>query len=793
MNVTNNLKLPQYTGEDIFDLQDINKAYDSIDKAYGSLDDARKEVVNIKNEIPKTNATAEVINARGGKETLGKRLDEFGSQLDTKAEQINANLILSKKNSINNIIKKSDYSYYQAVVKNPLDITCNKAVGIYISFDNQEIKNENQLDVIDNGNKIEFQFEEDITPLPSNEKKIGKYNDGCLKNGTIWVMVNLEPNEERVITIKVSSDEHDNNFSELVTFDDTTNKKHINVKDVTLEFNKSNGYILNKITKNEYDYLTSSTTSRIAIKNNTYSDIENWGTTTNNSYECVGTGVIFRDFISSGEFVYNNNICYKQKVRVFNNGDIEIYNKVYFKNNIASGVVNGVIFKNRVTSLGGSKEGDGKSYVGSVNSDKKILILCDNLNNRPEYPDTTKYAHTRGIADNGTNIDCNIGWQNVSPNTCAIPKTSWFSAKFFISLEFDTINNELNRLGNPIFTRATKNSINELKLKLIELGKEYLLHNRNYNEATNNTAFYGCSALELLALHETLGIATIEQVENIFNLALKKYNDGKINGFFDRWNGTNGVTFAGVEFSGRDMAILPYLLKYYQRENKHEKAEKVKNIIHNYATDILKIEEASGGNGMVKLRNDNNGGDNCNGEATALKFLKLSLDLIENNVKRECYNRILARYNSSLQLKNKTAYSVYRELVLEPTSHYFAFATAYYCKGVEKEQWEYNTRSYIMQMCSPSGYVKEEGNNYQPTRRGLLSTALYMASVLYSNGSISDLEQACKNIEYILSKKYPYLGFEFPIDGWNNQDEHKWSSSIESQIVSEIVLTILYN
>ena len=76
MNVTNNLKLPQYTEEDIFDLQDINKAYDSIDNAY-------KEVIDFKNEIPKTNATAEVINARGGKETLGKRLDEFGSQLDT--------------------------------------------------------------------------------------------------------------------------------------------------------------------------------------------------------------------------------------------------------------------------------------------------------------------------------------------------------------------------------------------------------------------------------------------------------------------------------------------------------------------------------------------------------------------------------------------------------------------------------------------------------------------------------------------------------------------------------------
>ena len=56
MNTTENLNLPQYTEEDIFDLQDINKAYNNIDNAY-------KEVIDFKNEIPKTNATAEVINA----------------------------------------------------------------------------------------------------------------------------------------------------------------------------------------------------------------------------------------------------------------------------------------------------------------------------------------------------------------------------------------------------------------------------------------------------------------------------------------------------------------------------------------------------------------------------------------------------------------------------------------------------------------------------------------------------------------------------------------------------------
>ena len=95
MNVTNNLKLPQYTEEDIFDLQDVNKAYDSIDNAY-------KEVIDFKNEIPKTNATAEVINARGGKETLGKRLDEFGSQLDTIVSE-NITINLSKYEGFKNV------------------------------------------------------------------------------------------------------------------------------------------------------------------------------------------------------------------------------------------------------------------------------------------------------------------------------------------------------------------------------------------------------------------------------------------------------------------------------------------------------------------------------------------------------------------------------------------------------------------------------------------------------------------------------------------------------------------
>ena len=44
-------------------------------------------VKKIKNEITSVNANAEVIDARGGRGTLGERLNEFNERLDAKANK----------------------------------------------------------------------------------------------------------------------------------------------------------------------------------------------------------------------------------------------------------------------------------------------------------------------------------------------------------------------------------------------------------------------------------------------------------------------------------------------------------------------------------------------------------------------------------------------------------------------------------------------------------------------------------------------------------------------------------
>ena len=51
-----------------------------------AAEEMESTVKKIKNEITSVNATAEVIDARGGKETLGERLNEFNKQLDTSVK-----------------------------------------------------------------------------------------------------------------------------------------------------------------------------------------------------------------------------------------------------------------------------------------------------------------------------------------------------------------------------------------------------------------------------------------------------------------------------------------------------------------------------------------------------------------------------------------------------------------------------------------------------------------------------------------------------------------------------------
>ena len=106
MNRTPNLNLPIYNAPetDVFDLQDWNEANQSIDGAYS-------EIVSFREEIPKTNASAEVIEARFGEEKLSNKIKKIDDNI---------------KNTIASLDKKTNYEY----VNNQISIAQLEGAGI---------------------------------------------------------------------------------------------------------------------------------------------------------------------------------------------------------------------------------------------------------------------------------------------------------------------------------------------------------------------------------------------------------------------------------------------------------------------------------------------------------------------------------------------------------------------------------------------------------------------------------------------------------------------------------------
>ena len=299
MNVTNNLKLPQYTGEDIFDLQDINKAYDSIDKAYGNLDDTYRKVANIKNEITKTNATAEVIDARGNKETLGERLDEFGSQLDTKTS-------------------KEETKNVQAKLANDIETINSQMDSIVTIIDNNKSINE-------------------IENILNNNKKVLWKNGEYLIDKQINVNNNVTINFEVGVTLKATADIYTmfmfNEIGEITLKGNETVLDLNNYSDSGIIIQSTEGNKKSNITVDGFIIKNKALTSRKYISAITFRQLENVNVKNIKVYdygydnivgnEVYGIGVHYCDNLTIKNIIINNvyiGNCYQETTNLLLQG-----------------------------------------------------------------------------------------------------------------------------------------------------------------------------------------------------------------------------------------------------------------------------------------------------------------------------------------------------------------------------------------------------------------------------------------------------------------------------------------
>ena len=85
-NKTPNLNLPQYSGTDLFNLEEINESYKKIDNSYKEINDNYNKAIQ-ESTISGSIDNLEVIDARGGHTKLKDRLDSIDSSLEHKANE----------------------------------------------------------------------------------------------------------------------------------------------------------------------------------------------------------------------------------------------------------------------------------------------------------------------------------------------------------------------------------------------------------------------------------------------------------------------------------------------------------------------------------------------------------------------------------------------------------------------------------------------------------------------------------------------------------------------------------
>jgi hypothetical protein len=741
--------------------------------------------------------------------TLKARLDKKDSQTEQKFDEVASQMaqtetqqsIYKQKASNFTDFVKRDFRYYQAVVKNPLnDIAyTNEPVGIYVSFEPNECKSINCIEVFDsNGNLIPFQWENDKHVNPLIGTNIGEHSNGYLANGTIWILSNFAPNEEKTFTIKVYENERSNTYTSNVTHTvvDASNE-HLLANGVKVDFTEWNNFMPMKVTVDGADVTnTNIAFGSISVFHNDTNRTEyNSQRLTQEvanvipfSHEALGSGVVFMEMVSIFKFKLNSNIRAVTKTRLWANGKIDTDDFVFF--DVTMNPLTGVVFKYKWDRLGTGRvyevEKSSSYRLVETNSSKVRLGVLHDIQRQTNESNHGYVEHLDWSAIGDPNqTKLHSGWKNSSIFSTSIPVNSFWSSRMRFSFKGFTQNDyltEANRLMNRIHTRATKMNATDLKQRFVTLSKMFLENMFEHNK--NNTVFPGCKVVANLALMKMSGRDLLPKIKYDFdNMISNLYHGGSTDGIWTAFMTDN----RSIAFIGRDMYSLKYLRKEYESRSVSSTVTYITNVTHNLADFFVRLETESGGEGKVSLTNDL-ANDNSNAQSSAMKFIKWSLDIEENATRRSCYDRIKARYLTQFVYRNREPYSIGQNISLYVTNHYHAFSVSDYLDS-EPNPNEFAPRQFVMEYTSPAGQTKEIGYQFTRERRGLMITGFYAAAILFKMGNVSDLQQACSIIEYNLSKSYPTGWHEYPVDGWKRDNADSSSGDlIETQILGECIL-----
>lgn len=193
---------------------------------------------------------------------------------------------------------------YSTYVRNPTNAGGETPIQIICRFKYGEVTSPSKLRVRDNeGNYYPCQWEDVSSVNPAVDFVNGRWSDGSLRSGKLWIIANLPANKLSAFYIDILQE--DQNVVQTVFYD--ASRLYCSKKSFILNTNGFNGSYYPCIMDNK-------TGSTINIHNS--SDIKNKQITTE------GNGVVYLDYIV--RFHYKN-LLFIEKYRMFYNGELYVH------------------------------------------------------------------------------------------------------------------------------------------------------------------------------------------------------------------------------------------------------------------------------------------------------------------------------------------------------------------------------------------------------------------------------------------------------------------------------------
>lgn len=672
--------------------------------------------------------------------------------------------LFKKEASLIDAAKKT----YSAFMTNDIAENYNNSiVKLYMTFERGECKDETHILVRDKeGNVYPHQWEDDLHVNYKYQDNFGRYTDGSLRSGTIYIIDSFSSADTSKMYYVDVYEMQVTKYAESVTSAISDGTTTITANGCTFDFKAASKYLLQTYTQGESVYTL---IQDVAYKKTLAAD---FSLTTDMSTAVTGktiagSGVIFKTLevkLTNGLF----DVIVRTKI--FNNGHFE-YSTIWKAKRLINatecyGIKTKFSFSAAEDAVYDNIRGGYRwASNGLLKSARVIYAHGDWARDAtdPPQPRYREFILWSPSVNGNTSIKRLLaGWEYNSNDIPAnIAKGEVFANKVMINLAgySDSHDKEDARIYNPLISRLTDKTVFTLKRELLKLVAEtnvnlQMDYERNYPSGGYTTA-------GKIALYKAYGMGNLTALNQEFKGYINSIGGNTSEAFWAKYVAND----LRITYTSR--WLLPpaiMLLDEYKSLNNAIEIEYYENVIKNYANVVYNAFVEKGFLGITYSSES----APANVTGCGMRALATALKIEDNPNWRTAYNGLETYLTSFERVENVIYDSSSATTPIYNYLHYTTYAMFEYLLAAESinKQPIATSIQYVLNATSAYGALKEQEYCISKSRRGALHTYGYVIMLLALKDNPSRLAQAVAVAKHFASQAKVEGGHMFPTDNF---------------------------